>query len=379
MKKWFLLVVSVLLLACLNVFSKDLPSKIQKLQADFLSHGIEVTVSPPKDNAIAIEEFNALLPDFIEMLLLNKKEVIRRKKFIKNFDITFFSQMDTWNEFLSLAVGMNSSNLKNYFRLQDKRILFEKRTGLNFDLGLETGMYGDLQFLNQMIKYMIQHESDLNYLKPMFIRVLVEDVLSYQYPVRYLIVNKAQFVENFNFVIGQLKPASEFLKFADENEIPLFGNLLIEKDRMRFAKNYSVLNSLKLQIADLKRTRWVSQIEFTDGFSDVRITEDGSLVIPQIEKTISSESSIQALHQHWLIASTLRMTIDTKIFNELNSTYVRGMDILTKNIVLLTRKSSHISKIQFSKSSSFRFGILRIGLEDSADVIEKIIEKIPQE
>jgi hypothetical protein len=345
-----------------------------KIIQEFRAAGLDVAVTPPP--AQDSLDFEIQYNKFLILLAKNKNEVLKRKEFFQQLDITYFNHLDSFNKILSLNVYSDEFLLKEYWRLFDQRTAFEKEVGILLDLGIEVFSNNEgLDLFQASLKDIQSEREALKTKRNLLKRIFVDDFYSYKVGDKFLFLDRANLKNQLVSFISQSKVIANFVEFARSIGIVLSGDLDFALSPVDFSKFTNSLLSIKPELEFLVKTKVITELEINSG-SEAPGFFERSKRLEVYDSYENSVSAIQQLAFQYSLQVSWNKPIKNTHFTALDQQYELVVERLKKYKDLIESKLSRFDGIYLQRNTSLKNRILSIGFSESDEQFEKIISSL---
>jgi hypothetical protein len=356
---------------------EPIPREEPQVIRDLKAAGILVTITAPPENGD--QDFNRKLKIFYQVLNSKRLQLLERKNLFSQLDITYFNHFDSFNQILSMSVNADSAILDQYLRLFDRRIRFEKETGVILDLGIET--FANNQGLDDLAKALDQIfllKTKIIAKKNILNRLFVDDFYSYKVSDKFLFVERDQLKQQLENFLDRSFLVSDFVQFANQIGMKVSGDLDFAIRPADFTEVINNLLQVKPELEFLVKTNALSEIElnFREGLPVYRPKEKLVELGNSEPAILSLVKSIKALSLQYSFSVSWNKSIDSSYFATLDLNYIKAIDRVRKFSPLIAQKLEKFKSIKFSDKTSVENEILKISINESDEEFEKIISKI---
>lgn len=350
------------------------PAVIRDLEAA----GIKVTIQYPQGPTDPNQQpFQIRLAAFYNVLAQAENTILARKAIFKQITLTDFASFHDQANSLILSVDLTYPELTGYLGLIDRRLAFEKNTGVNLELGIDifNNEKGDkTKELAAKIAFFEQNAATLTSLRSMVKTITLETFTAYWLFSREMKLDRNNYDTAFKTLSQRLTALSPMFDLFDSNRIEVESTnsdtaldlleavmpkvMAAKQDIAHLAK----ISSLKkVSVQNDAQCRWYKSAEMLW----IGSQNDCLSILPDIVKALVSQAD-KAQEKGIAIAPAL---------DNLDKRFLESSKRLDARWSVIKGKKS-IESVTLSDKSAFEYGNLTIGSDDTMADLDKVLKTI---
>lgn len=357
------------------------PTPLPQVVQDLIDGGIDVLMPDQWDDQGRTPReplASVLLPFFLKELELVKNDFLRRRDVIKKIDMSRWTKLDTMKGELDLDLSLKAPEMRQYLELVDRRVAIERSVRIRFDFGIE--IYGHesdkTRQLRDWMNTVERMRSQLASLEGAVTLIKLGTYMDYDSRDRELQVKSENFASEVATAAGFLGPVAPFFTFLDQHGLTLEGRFPIEKKSREFTEMVQIIEKERATIETLRAEGFLKAIDISEHSTSTYLWPTDKrlqLALSGKEKELLPQT-LRVLFA--LLDARKAIGVEVEWPHELNNEFREGARRLVTKQFDLKSKAQLIKKIRIGYRSSFSFGTLTIGTNDTMADLEKVIAGI---